>query len=234
MVVKYATLKRPVGPSHASLPDRVTAELKEAIRSRQLLPGDRLVEERLAHDLGVSRNPVREAIRKLAAEGLVVITARRGAVVAGVSAQEARETIEVRALLEGHNARLAARRQDKRILQRIAAVLDKGTEAAASGRYDDLPALNVRFHQELASAGQNELLGEMLERLRAKTAMFFAPTEPGRQQGQWSEHAAILRAILDGDEGNAARLAANHVIGAVSEIDLTEPAKPTRRRAAKA
>jgi DNA-binding GntR family transcriptional regulator len=194
MVVNYATLKRPVGASHAPLPERVAAALKDAIRTRRIKPGERLVEERLAQDLGVSRNPVREAIRLLAAEGLVVITARRGAVVAGVTEQAARETVEVRALLEGHNARLAARRKDDRILKQIAAVLERGTKAAA--------------------AGQNEVLGDMLERLRARTAMFFAPTEPERQETQWSEHAAILRAILDGDEDLAAALAADHVIRA--------------------
>jgi DNA-binding GntR family transcriptional regulator len=214
MVVNYATLKRPVGASHAPLPERVAAALKDAIRTRRIKPGERLVEERLAQDLGVSRNPVREAIRLLAAEGLVVITARRGAVVAGVTEQAARETVEVRALLEGHNARLAARRKDDRILKQIAAVLERGTKAAAAGRYDELPALNARFHQALATAGQNEVLGDMLERLRARTAMFFAPTEPERQETQWSEHAAILRAILDGDEDLAAALAADHVIRA--------------------
>src|SRR6266568_2592086 len=88
MVANYATLKHPVGPSHIPLPERVAAELREAIRTRRIKPGTRLVEERLAQDLGVSRNPVREAIRSLAAEGLVTITARRGAVVAGVTQQE--------------------------------------------------------------------------------------------------------------------------------------------------
>jgi len=219
MVVNYATLKHPVGPSHIPLPERVAAELREAIRTRRIKPGTRLVEERLAQDLGVSRNPVREAIRSLAAEGLVTITARRGAVVAGVTQQEAREIVEVRALLEGHNARLAARRQDAGILRRIAAVLDQGNQAVAAGRYDALSDLNARFHQELACAGQNEALCELLLRLRERTAMFFAPTEPARQQAQWDEHAAVLRAILEGDENRAASLAADHVNRASIGID---------------
>jgi len=210
----YASLKRPVGQSHTSLASRVAMEIRAAIRSGRIRPGDRLVEERLAQDLGVSRIPVREAIRALAAEGLVVIAARRGAVVAAVSPQAAAETVEVRALLEGHNARLAARRQDGAILKRIQAVLERGTRAAAAGRFTELPALNARFHEELATAGQNEVLGELLQRLRARTAMFFAPTEPSRQVAQWNEHAAILRAILEGDEERAAILAAEHVMRA--------------------
>jgi len=211
MVVNYASLKHPVGPSHVPLPELVAEQLREAIRTRTIKPGTRLVEERLAQDLGVSRNPVREAIRMLAAERLVLITARRGAVVVGITEQEAREIVEVRALLEGHNARLAARRQDANILKRIAAVLEEGNQAVTEGNYDALPGLNARFHQELASAGQNDTLGELLLRLRERTAMFFAPTEPAWQRARWDEHAAVLRAILDGDENRAAALAADHV-----------------------
>jgi DNA-binding GntR family transcriptional regulator len=131
-----------------------------------LKPGERLVEERLADELGVSRNPVREAIRALASEGLVDVAARRGASVAVMSDQEAREIIEVRALLEGHNARLAARRQDKRIIKRIEAVLSKGTAAVTANRLDQLFDLNQQFHSELAAAGRNTVLGELLQKLR--------------------------------------------------------------------
>lgn len=237
MVARYATLKRPIGATHGSLPDRVAAELRQAIRARRMVAGERLVEERLAQDLGVSRNPVREAIRTLATEGLVVISARRGAVVAGFSEQEARETVEVRALLEGHNARLAARRRDQGILKRIEAVLERGNQAMAAGRYAELPALNARFHEELYSAGNNGIMGEIMQRLRDRTAILFAPMEPARQDASWREHAAILRAVLDGDEDRAAKLASEHVIRAGADalegtITATnhEAAPPTTRQ----
>jgi DNA-binding GntR family transcriptional regulator len=179
-----------------------------------LKPGERLIEGRLADELGVSRNPVREAIRALASEGLIEVTARRGAAVATMTEQEARETIEVRALLEGQNARLAARRQDGQIIKRIEAVLNKGTAAVASKRFDQLFDLNQRFHSELAAAGQNTVLGDLLQRLRERTAVLFAPMDPGRQARSWEEHAAILRAIIQGDERTAATLAAEHVMRA--------------------
>ena len=176
---------RRLGEDHPSLHDRVKAALAQAIRSGRLRPGERIVEERLAAEFGVSRNPVREAIRALAAEGLVEVNARRGASVAFLSEQEARETVEVRALLEGHNARLAARRRDAETLQVIQGVLDRGTAAVAAGEFGELSDLNRQFHQALAAAAQNRVLGEVLDRLRERTAMLFAPEDPARQQGFW-------------------------------------------------
>ena len=212
------SFKRKIGDEHSSLHGQVISELREAILTGRLKAGERLVEERLADELGVSRNPVREAIRALASEGLVEVAARRGASVAVMSEQEARETIEVRALLEGQNARLAARRHDKGVIKRIEAVLNKGTAAVNAGRFDQLFRLNQEFHSELAAAGQNRVLGDLLQRLRDRTAMLFAPMSPSRQSRSWNEHAGILRAIIDGDERLAATLAAEHVMRAGSDF----------------
>jgi DNA-binding GntR family transcriptional regulator len=218
MALGHGSFKRRIGEEHSSLLGQVIVELREAILSGRLKAGDRLVEERLAEELGVSRNPVREAFRVLASEGLIDITARRGASVAVLSEQEARETIEIRALLEGHNARLAARRQEKSEIKRIEAVLNKGTAAVAAGQYDQLFQLNQQFHNELALAGHNRVLGELLQKLRDRTATLFAPMSPSRQTRSWNEHAAILRAIIKGDEREAATLAAEHVMRAGADF----------------
>jgi DNA-binding GntR family transcriptional regulator len=214
MALTSGRAKRRLGEAHSSLHDQVVRELRQAILSGQLKPGERLVEGRLADELGVSRNPVREAIRVLASEGLIEVTARRGAAVATMTEQEARETIELRALLEGQNARLAARRQDKEIIKRIEAALNKGSAAVAARRFEQLFDLNQLFHRELAAAGQNTVLGDLLQKLRERTAMLFSPMDPGRQARSWEEHAAILRAIIKGDERAAATLAAEHVMRA--------------------
>src|SRR5579863_299914 len=218
MAVHSASFKRRIGEEHASLHGQVITELRRAILTGRLKAGDRLVEGKLADELGVSRNPVREAIRVLASEGLVDVAARRGASVAIMSDQEARETIEVRALLEGQNARLAARRRDKELIKRIEAVLKKGTAAVAAGRFDQLFELNQQFHDALAAAGQNRVLSELLQKLRDRTAMLFAPMSPSRQSRSWNEHAQILRAIIDGDERAAAALAAEHVMRAGADF----------------
>jgi DNA-binding GntR family transcriptional regulator len=218
MAVGTGSFKRRLGEQHSSLHGQVIAELRQAILTGRLKAGERLVEERIADELGVSRNPVREAIRVLASEGLIEVAARRGASVAVMSEQEARETIEVRALLEGHNARLAARRHDGRVIKRIEAVLNKGTAAVAAGQFDRLFEFNQEFHNELAAAGQNGVLGELLQKLRDRTAMLFAPMSPSRQARSWNEHASILRAIIDGDERVAATLAAEHVMRAGADF----------------
>jgi DNA-binding GntR family transcriptional regulator len=218
MATHIGSFKRRIGDEHAPLHGQVIVELREAILTGRLKAGERLVEERLAEELGVSRNPVREAIRALASEGLIDVAARRGASVAVMSDQEARETVEVRALLEGQNARLAARRHDKQVIKRIEAVLNKGTAAVAAGRFDQLFQLNQQFHEALAAAGQNRVLGELLQKLRDRTAMLFAPMSPSRQSRTWNEHAGILRAIIDGDERLAATLAAEHVMRAGADF----------------
>jgi DNA-binding GntR family transcriptional regulator len=214
MASRQQRLPRRLGDEYPPLHGRVIAELRQAILSGRFRPGERLKEERLAEELGVSRNPVREAIRTLASEGLIEVTARRGASVTKMTEQEARETIEIRAILEGHNARLAARQQDRSVIKRIESVLNKGMQAVANKRFEQLMELNQKFHHELYAAGQNTVLGDTLERLRDRTAMLFAPTAPERQARNWDEHAAILRAVIDGDERSAAALATEHVMRA--------------------
>ena len=217
-VVRRPAPKRLVRDETPPLHARVVAQLRRAIVDHTFKPGERLVEERLADQLGVSRIPVREAILVLAAEGLVDLSARRGASVASLSAREAREIIELRALLEGQNARLAARGRNPKLLKGIKAVLEKGAEAVQAGRFDLLSALNQRFHHELALAGENKVLAELLIKLRDRTEMLFAPTLPAGQERAWEQHAGILRAIIDGDEQTAAQRAAEHVMIAGADV----------------
>jgi DNA-binding GntR family transcriptional regulator len=192
----------------------VTSELRQAILAGRYKPGQRLIEDRLAADFGVSRNPVREALRSLAAEGLVLLTARRGATVAAPSAEDAREMIEVRATLEGLNARHAARRRDPAVITLLSEVLRQGTEAAAARALDALPDLNARFHDALAAAGSNRVLGDLMRSLRLRTGTVFAPLGAWRARETWEEHAAILKAVIAGDEALSALLAERHVMRA--------------------
>jgi DNA-binding GntR family transcriptional regulator len=192
----------------------VTAELRQAILSGRYKPGQRLVEDRLAEDFGVSRNPVREALRSLAAEGLVALTARRGATVAAPSPDDAREMIEVRATLEALNARHAARRRDPQVIAVLSAVLREGAAAAAAGTVAALPELNARFHDALAAAGSNRVLGDLMRSLRLRTGAVFAPQGAWRATETWAEHEAILKAVIAGDEDLSALLAGRHVMKA--------------------
>lgn len=203
-----------LGEQHDSLHNLIYQEIRSAIVDGRLKPGERLVEERLAEEYGVSRNPIREAIRALNADGLVDVSSRRGAQVADLAPEKVREIIEIRALLESHNARLAARNRNPVTLKNAEAILARGRSALTSGRRRSLRELNEQFHRALAEAGRNKLLFELLDSLRARSALLFSPDDPDRQAVSWQEHAGILQAIVDGDEELAAKLAMAHVLGA--------------------
>ena len=196
----------------------VVDAVRKAILSGTYKPRERLVEDRLARDLGVSRVPIREALRVLAAEGIIEIAPRRGATVAALSRDAARDMIEVRATLEGLNARLAARRQSRTMIDALEAVLESGNRAAAKGDASTLYQLNSRFHDLLANAGGNAVLGEIMRTLRTRTTSFFATTSRQRAKETWEEHAAIVRAVIDGDEALSELLAARHVINAGTQV----------------
>jgi DNA-binding GntR family transcriptional regulator len=205
-----------LGEDHAPLRDKVAAEIRAAILSGRFAPGERLIEDRLAEEFGVSRNPIREAMRTLASEGVIEVTARRGAVVASLSAEEAEELLEVRATLEGANARLAARRREPVVLDQLKDILARGTEAIAAQRLAELPRLNDEFHAHLARAGSNRVLADLMKTLRDRTAPLFRGIGLGFARDSWAEHAGILRAVIAGDAELASLLAYRHVINAGS------------------
>jgi DNA-binding GntR family transcriptional regulator len=209
-----------LGASHSPLFALVTDKLRERILKGQYAPGERLVENKLSIELGVSRIPVREALRALAAEGLVLIEPRRGASVATLSPHVAREMVEVRATLEGLNAKLAAQRRDPALIAELEAVLREGMDAAAQGRADELLELNTRFHEVLGNIAANSVLQEMMRSLRERTAALFGPANTVRARQNWDEHAQILQAVIAGDADLAALLAARHVYSAAKAADL--------------
>jgi len=200
-----------LGAAHPSLSQRVAEELRRAILTNRRRPGDRLIEDRLSEELGVSRIPIREALRVLAGEGLVDVQPRRGASVADVSPEVARDLVEVRATLEGLNARLAARHHDRAIVEELRRVLKEGNRAARSKNVDDLVRLNGEFHDKLAEAGRNSILWDIMRTLRERTSLVFAANTARRAEQDWDEHSKILAAVIDGDEDLASTLATRHV-----------------------
>lgn len=217
---------------HPSLSQRVADELRRAILTQRRLPGDRLVEETLSEELGVSRIPIREALRTLAGEGLVEVQPRRGASVAEISQEVARDLVEVRATLEGLNARLAARHHNPTIVEQLRRVLREGDRAAKSRNVDDLVRLNGEFHDGLAEAGRNTILWDIMRTLRERTSLVFAANTTHRAQQDWDEHSKILAAVIDGDEDLAAMLATRHVHRAAEAAFAVASAHAARAPAA--
>lgn len=201
-----------LGAKHPTLRQAVTEAIRQSIFSGKYQPGERLVEEQLANELGVSRYPVGEALRALQAEGLVEISPRRGAAVTKVSEEEAREIVELRASLEGLCARLATRRcgPDDRI--EIADLLSRGEKASAADDGEALARLHTEVHALMARMGRNRHLNEFIQSLRDKTAWLYSTSLGWRARQSWAEHAAILAAVARGDEDLAAILSSRHVI----------------------
>lgn len=208
-----------LGAQHSPLFALVTDTLRERILGGQYSQGERLVENKLSTELGVSRIPVREALRALAAEGLVRIEPRRGASVATLSPNIAKEMVEVRATLEGLNAKLAAQRRDPALVAELNEVLRQGTEAAASGRSDRFVELNSHFHEVLGNIAANSVLQDMVRTLRERTGLLFAPANVVRARQNWEEHAQILQAVIAGDADLAALLATRHVYSAAKAAE---------------
>jgi DNA-binding GntR family transcriptional regulator len=206
--------ERRLGESHSPLTRLVVDKLRERILSGTVAGGDRLVEGRLSEELGVSRMPVREALRQLAAEGIVTIEPRRGATVTQFNAEQVRELVEVRATLEGLNAKLAARRHDPAKIAELQSILSEGVRLAESGDPMVLITLNERFHDALANIASNSILRDIMRSLRDRTALLFAPLNRNQGKQNWDDHAAILRAVIAGDTELAALLATRHVYSA--------------------
>jgi len=211
-------------PSHASraapraksgkrapLGQSVAEAIRRAILTGRYTSGERLVEDRLSEEFDVSRVPVREALKTLAAEGLVELLPRRGARVAAWSHDVALELVEVRATLEGLNARLAARRHDPAVVAKLRDVLERGMAAAKRGSPAELARLNAEYHELLYVAGNNRVLQDTVRSLRERTELVFLRNSAERATEDWQEHAAILSAIVSGDEEMAALLAMRHV-----------------------
>lgn len=203
-----------LGDTHAPLTKLVTSAIRERIMSGDIALGTRLVEGRLSEELGVSRMPVREALRELAAEGIVTIEPRRGASVTTFTDEQKRELVEVRATLEALNAKLAAKRHDPKHIAKLEKILEEGRQLAESEDVSRVVSMNFRFHEALADVGGNALLHEMIGQLRDRTALLFLPVSKRRVRENWQEHAAILRAVINGDGELAALLAARHVYNA--------------------
>jgi len=187
------------------------ARLLEGIRAGNLRPGDRLTETDLATRLGISRTPVREAIRALEIDGLVIHTPRVGATIRALNSAEITELYEMRAVLEGTAARFAARAAYK---SEVAELQDINQEmTAALGNPAELSTLNARFHVVLLNAARNRFLVRSMQSIQ-KTLLILGPStleETDRAEAALREHQAIIDALVAHDEDAAEAAMRTHI-----------------------
>jgi DNA-binding GntR family transcriptional regulator len=200
------------------LPTKLAGYLRAEIVAGRLKPGDRLIEQAIAEACGVSRVPLREAMRILATEGLIVISPHRGASVNLLSDTELVELFGARAAIEGFAAMNAAIKRPKFSIATMRKTLQLMQAAVKLDDRVSYYSLAADFHKELVLAGGNAVIVRMYEQIRHQlsryqAAMSAMPDLPSRSN---VEHARILKAIERGD-GQAARIAAEGHITALVE-----------------
>ncbi|MEV0319524.1 GntR family transcriptional regulator [Streptomyces sp. NPDC050658] len=199
------TVEQPIG----AVRERVLAELRQEIIAGHLGPGDRLVERELADRLGVSRVPVREAIRALVAEGFITFETPRRTVVRRLTRTDVTELFELREALEVYAAGRAAERATKEGLAELSALLDSAAKATRTADGEAITDINTRFHDRLLAMAGNSLLTSVMEpvdgRLRWMT----------RRNEEWAhlltEHQDLYEAVASGDAALARERALAHV-----------------------
>jgi DNA-binding GntR family transcriptional regulator len=199
--------------NYKPLRDVVFDAIREAILKGVLKPGERLMEVQLAEEMGVSRTPVREAIRKLELEGLVVMVPRKGAYVAGLSLKDAAEVFEIRHSLEGLAAALAAERITDEELKTMEKILKEVTEAAEREDVETVIQKDAEFHQILFSTTRNQRLAQIVGNLKEQIDRFRIQsfTNPERIKSINKEHAKIIKAIKERNARKAEKLAKEHI-----------------------
>lgn len=185
--------------------------LLEEIRTGRLRPGERLTETDIAARLGISRTPVREAIRLLESDGLVTHTPRVGATVRSLDHAEITELYEMRAVLEGTAARFAARAAYDSETAELEAINREMT--GATGDVARLYALNLRFHAVLLDAARNRFLVRAVQSIQ-KALLILGPStmeESGRAERAIAEHAGIIAALKAHDGAAAEQAMRDHI-----------------------
>ena len=197
----------------APLGHHAADSIRDAILQGSLRPGERLVESAIAAQLNLSRGPVRDGLRQLAAEGLVVIVPRRGTFVSQLSGVDIQEISTLRAAIEGLAARLLAEMRDGEAVRQLEALLD---EMAKAGDADPVrfAALDLKFHETLVRASGHRRLYQSWANLRTQIWMFIRETRLGNLGSAESTrefHEAIVQAIGAGDVYEAERVTRYHV-----------------------
>lgn len=187
--------------------------LRDAIINQVLKPGERLMEIQLAEEMGVSRTPVREAIRKLELEGFVVMVPRKGAYVAGISMKDITEVFEIRAALEVLATGLAAQRITDEELEEMERHLVKETEETEANNLRSIVAIDTTFHDLIYKAARNQKLLQIVNNLQEQLHRFRSASlaRPGRGKVALEEHRKIVEALASRDITLVEKLAKRHI-----------------------
>ncbi len=198
---------------HKPLRDLVYEEMRIQIMNGKIRPGTRLMEVELAEEIGVSRTPVREAIRKLEKEGLVVIEQRRGAYVSKISEKEMYEILEVRQQMEGMAAYLAASRMNREQLDKLKKAELNYSRAVAQEDTLSMIKFDSLFHKTILEGSNNNTLIRLVEPLQEMALRFryLYYNDASRALNVPQEHEQIISAIENGSAEEARQATYHHI-----------------------
>lgn len=196
------------------LRDVVFNTLRNAILKGELAPGERLMEMHLAEQLGVSRTPIREAIRKLELEGLVVMTPRKGAVVASITEDDLRDVLEVRKVLEQLAVELACTHITDEEMQKLKGTMEEFRKAIHVNDAVEIASKDEKFHDIIYQATRNHRLIQILNNLREQMYRYrfeYVKDEKVRND-LIEEHIKIISALENKDIENGKAAIKQHII----------------------
>lgn len=210
-------IKPPTKSKQVSYSDYVRDFIRSSILNGDVKSGDRIRESDLLKLLSVSRTPIREAMKSLEAEGLITLEAWKGAVITELSRRQIIELYDMRILLEGQAARLAAEMITTSEIEKLEE-LQELSENKTDNNQNILSGLNSQFHQAICKASHNRFTNEILEPMR--TSMALMRGNAYGEKGSWvkvlAEHRAILDAVKAGDGPLAQSLMVNHIRASAS------------------
>lgn len=199
--------------SYRPLRELVCENIRQAIIDGTFSPGERLMEIQLADEMGVSRTPVREAIRKLELEGFVVMIPRRGTYVADISIKDINEVYEIRTCLDVLAAGLAAERISDEELEKLQRLLVEIGQSIENGNIEKIVEIDTAFHDVLYQASRNERLVSIISNLREQITVIRGRSMmyPGRLLSTMEEHRALVDSIAARDVERAQNAARTHL-----------------------
>ncbi|MFR7989522.1 MAG: GntR family transcriptional regulator [Anaerovoracaceae bacterium] len=217
--------------NHRPLREIVYEQLKRQILTGRITPGTRMMEVELADEMGVSRTPVREAIRKLEKEGLVTIEPRRGAYASDISVKDMVDTLEVREDLEGLAAALAAERMTEEQIDELVKITEGYSEAILNSDTEKIIHYDEKFHKHIVSCSGNKTLIQLSEIVQELALRFryIYYDDFSRYENMPVEHRQIIAAITSGD-ADTARMSADSHVKKLKEFVIREGEEVFRHR----
>ncbi|KPU44199.1 HTH-type transcriptional regulator McbR [Oxobacter pfennigii] len=202
------------GTEKYSLRGKIFSILRQQILDGKYQSGDSLVETKLAEELGVSRTPIREAIRQLELEGLVDSVPNKGVIVKGITEKDIEDIYTIRKVLEGLAAKWAVEKFTEEELTELKDIFDLMEFYTRKNDIEQVAKLNTRFHEVIFKATKSSVLQNILTDFQyyVQWVRYESLRTPGRPQEALEEHKQIIDAFINRDAENAERLVTQHII----------------------